>query len=63
MNDNKRNTIVSAMGRGILLGGSVGLIASWMGMPLQRAFFLGVLGGVLAGLTKALVDKSRGKKD
>ncbi|NCC24163.1 MAG: hypothetical protein EOM25_03030 [Deltaproteobacteria bacterium] len=61
MNEKRRSSILSALGRGILLGGSVGFIASWMGMPLQRAFFLGVIGGVLAGLTKGLVDKSKDK--
>ena len=62
MDEKKRASILSALGRGILLGGSVGFIASWMGMPLQRAFFLGVIGGLLAGLTKGLLDKT-GNRD
>ncbi len=54
---NKKDAIV----RGIILGGSIGLIAGWAGMNPPRALALGLVCGLLAGVTKALVDKKRGQ--
>ena len=46
------------MARGILVGGSVGAIAGWFFMDLQRALMLGMLIGCLAGITmKNIKDK------
>ncbi|MFP4393426.1 MAG: hypothetical protein ACLFOA_09570 [Desulfohalobiaceae bacterium] len=50
-----QNSIV----RGIILGGSVGLIASWTGVDPLRALLLGMVCGVLAVLTRMAVQKSR----
>ncbi|MCA1743786.1 MAG: hypothetical protein ABR542_05940 [Desulfonatronovibrio sp.] len=48
--------------RGIILGGSVGLIATWFGMDPIRAFFLGILCGLLAVLTRMAAQKVKHKK-
>lgn len=52
---NKKDAIV----RGIIMGGSIGLIAGWFGMNPSRALALGLICGLLAGVTKAFVDKKR----
>lgn len=43
------------------MGGSIGLIAGWFGMNPPRALALGLACGLLAGVTKALVDKKKGQ--
>lgn len=48
--------------RGIILGGSVGLIATWFGMDPIRALFFGILCGLLAVLTRMVVQKKKDKK-
>ncbi len=45
--------------RGIILGGSVGLIATWFGMDPIRALFLGILCGLLAVLTRMAAQKRK----
>lgn len=42
---------------GVIIGGSIGLIGSWMGMNPGIATFLGLCCGFLAGLTKYHLDK------
>jgi len=51
----------SAILRGVILGGSIGLIAGWTGMHAGRALALGILCGLLAGLTKFFMDKKKNK--
>ncbi|ACV68078.1 hypothetical protein [Desulfohalobium retbaense] len=48
--------------RGLLIGGAIGLIASWFGYPPGRSLFLGFLAGLLAGLTRIAIDRQRRKK-
>lgn len=43
--------------RGIIVGASIGLIASWFGLDPARSLALGIFCGFLAGLTKVLLDK------
>ena len=50
-----------AVMRGIIMGGSIGLIAGWFGMHPPRALLLGLVCGLLAGVTKALVDRKKGQ--
>lgn len=47
--------------RGIILGGSVGFIATWFGMDPIRALLLGILCGLLAVLTRIAVLKRKNK--
>ncbi|MCM0756399.1 hypothetical protein M7784_14275 [Desulfovibrio aminophilus] len=43
---------LEALAKGILLGGSLGLLAGWVGlMSLERGLFLGALVGCLAGIS------------
>ncbi|PIE69436.1 MAG: hypothetical protein CSA21_02045 [Deltaproteobacteria bacterium] len=48
----QNNELGQAVMRGLLLGGSIGLIAGWFGMQPLRALFTGFLCGILAGMTK-----------
>jgi len=45
--------------RGLLLGGSIGLIAGWFGMHPLRALLTGFLCGILAGITKYRLDNRK----
>lgn len=43
---------LEALAKGILLGGSLGLVGGWVGlMSLERGLFLGALVGCLAGIS------------
>jgi hypothetical protein len=59
MSEQKSNT--ESIVHGIILGGSIGLIGGWFGMDPGRAVLLGLICGLLAGLTKYRLDK-RGRK-
>ncbi|MFW5730950.1 MAG: hypothetical protein ACOCPN_03765 [Desulfonatronovibrionaceae bacterium] len=48
--------------RGIILGGSVGLMASWFGFDPARALLLGMLCGLLAALTRTAALRKKDKK-
>lgn len=48
--------------RGILVGGSIGMIASWYGYEPAKAFFFGIASGIFAALTKILAEKIRKNK-
>lgn len=51
-----------ALFRGVLIGGAFGIIATYvLHMDPPRAFFLGVVGGLLAGVTKYKIDQKRKK--
>lgn len=55
---------VADMAKGILIGGSLGLMVSWTGlMPLGRALGLGLLVGCLAGLSFQRVRARKLDKD
>ncbi len=45
--------------RGIILGGSLGLIASWTGVEPLRAVLLGMIFGVLAVMTRVALEKRK----
>ncbi|MDQ7032506.1 MAG: hypothetical protein Q9M37_07295 [Desulfonauticus sp.] len=47
--------------RAIVLGASIGLIASWFGFNPARSLALGVISGLAAGLTRVVIEKR--KKD
>ncbi|KUJ96858.1 MAG: hypothetical protein PWR24_65 [Desulfonauticus sp.] len=47
--------------RAVIVGGSIGLIASWFGFDPARALALGILSGFFAGLTKVIADKKKKK--
>jgi len=56
--DKNFERLLECMARGILVGGSVGAIAGWFFMDIQRALLLGMLVGCVAGLTmKNVHDK------
>ena len=48
-----------AVMRGLLIGGSLGMIAGWFGMAPARAICLGTACGLLAGLTKSFTDRRK----
>lgn len=47
--------------RGLLIGGSIGMIAGWFGMDMGRSLAYGLVCGLAAGLTKYFVDKKSQK--
>ena len=49
--------------RGILIGGAIGLMASWFGYPALFAMGLGMVGGFLAGVTRYVLERRRAERD
>lgn len=50
--DKELSDWLESLAKGILLGGSLGLIVAWFDIiPMQRALWLGLLAGCLAGIT------------
>lgn len=50
------------LARGIILGGSLGVMAGWFLMDMSRAVTLGLLAGCLAGVTmKNMNDRKEGR--
>lgn len=47
--------------RGVIVGGSIGMIASWFGYEPVKAFFMGIICGIFAAFTKIMADKLRNK--
>ncbi|NLY41808.1 MAG: hypothetical protein GX055_09335 [Desulfovibrionales bacterium] len=45
--------------RGILIGGSIGMMASWFGYAPAKAFFFGIFSGIFAAVTKIMAEKIR----
>ncbi len=45
--------VTDYLARGILIGGSFGIIGGWLFLDFRRGLFLGMLCGALAGLTYA----------
>lgn len=60
--DKNFERLLECMARGILVGGSVGAIAGWFFMDLQRALLLGMMIGCIAGLTMKNVMDRRDKE-
>jgi uncharacterized protein YqgC (DUF456 family) len=56
-----QGTLDHPIGKGIILGASVGLIAGWFGMLPARALVLGAVCGLLAGVTRLLIDRRKRK--
>ncbi|MFO7717797.1 MAG: hypothetical protein ACQESV_03395 [Thermodesulfobacteriota bacterium] len=48
--------------RGLLIGGAIGLMASWFGYPPGRSLLMGFIAGFLAGLTRMAFEKRRRQK-
>jgi len=62
MNDrSKENSPSHAVLRGVLVGGAIGMIASWFGYEPVKAFFLGIISGIFAALTRIMADRMRNK--
>jgi len=59
MADNNHSAGREAILRGLIIGGSLGMMAGWFGMDPARAFFLGTACGLLAGVTKSLTDRRK----
>ncbi|NLW81756.1 MAG: hypothetical protein GXY42_08825 [Desulfovibrionales bacterium] len=58
----KENTPSHAVLRGVIIGGSIGMIASWFGYEPVKAFFMGIVCGIFAAATKIMADRLRGNK-
>ncbi len=48
--------------RGAIIGGSIGLMATWFGYDLGRAFFFGIICGGLGAFTAMRIQKRRNKQ-
>jgi len=59
MAENDHSPGRQAILRGLIIGGSLGMIAGWFGIDPARAFFLGTACGLLAGLTRLLADRRK----
>lgn len=57
----KENTPSHAVFRGVIIGGSIGMMASWFGYEPVKAFFMGIISGIFAAVTKIMADKLRDK--
>jgi len=55
------NTPSHAVMRGVIAGGSIGMIASWFGYEPVKAFFMGVVCGIFAAFTRIMADRLRKK--
>ncbi len=61
--DKERSLIMEALVRGILVGGSVGVLGGIFFMDMRRGFTLGIIAGFFAAATRlALTSKRGGKK-
>lgn len=60
-NRSTENTPSHAVMRGVIVGGSIGMIASWFGYEPAKAFFMGIICGIFAAFTKIMADKLRRK--
>ena len=49
--------------RGILIGGAIGLMASWFGYPAMFSLGLGMIAGFLAGVTRYCMERRRAERD
>lgn len=63
MSRSQENSPSHAVLRGILVGGSIGMIASWFGYEPVKAFFMGIICGLFAAGTRILADRIRKKED
>ena len=59
----QENTPSHAVLRGVIVGGSIGMIASWFGYEPVKAFFMGIVCGIFAAFTRIMADMLRNKKD
>ena len=58
----KENSPSHAVMRGVIVGGSIGMIASWFGYEPVKAFFMGIVCGIFAAFTRIMADRLRNKK-
>ncbi len=62
MNDRStENTPSHAVMRGVIVGGSIGMIASWFGYEPVKAFFMGIFYGIFFFFSKIMADRLRQK--
>lgn len=59
----RENSPAHAVMRGVIVGASIGMIASWFGYEPVKAFFMGVVCGGFAAATKIFADRLRKNKD
>lgn len=62
-NRSQENTPSHAVLRGVIVGGSIDMIASWFGYEPVKAFFMGIVCGIFAAFTRIMADRLRNKKD
>jgi hypothetical protein len=55
------NSPSHAVMRGVIVGGSIGMIASWFGYEPVKAFFMGIVCGIFAAATRIMADRMRKK--
>lgn len=55
------NSPSHAVLRGVLVGGAIGMIASWFGYEPVKAFFMGISCGIFAAVTRIFADRLRRK--
>lgn len=60
MNGSKRQEFMEALKRGLIIGGSVGVIGGLFFMDIRRGLILGLVGGFFAVITRRAIDKRRG---
>lgn len=61
-NRTQENSPSHAVMRGVIIGGSIGMIASWFGYEPVKAFFMGIVCGIFAAGTRILADRVRNKE-
>lgn len=63
MSDRSQETSPAhAVMRGVIVGASIGMMASWFGYEPVKAFFMGIICGGFAAATKIFADKLRKNK-
>ncbi|EFL49654.1 conserved hypothetical protein [Solidesulfovibrio fructosivorans JJ]] len=50
---------MDALKRGLIIGGSIGVIGGLFFMDIRRGLILGLVGGFFAVLTRRAIDKRR----
>ncbi len=59
--DKEQSAIMEALVRGIMVGGSVGVLGGLVFMDLRRGFTLGIIAGFFAAATRLALTSRRKK--
>ena len=62
MSNESQNKGLPPVVRGAIVGGSIGLMATWFGVDVGRALFYGIVCGLLAAYTAQKIQEKRKKK-